>query len=242
MINNTTSFQDAVARARQIAQKLSAGAPNSGGGLSLKRSNDDDDSQNKRAAGSSLQASDLPAPVLRAQLIAQQINSQLGVKSSNDLALVPLSNQLQMQEEFKIPDRFVGLIIGKGGEQIIRMQAETGCKIQICPARTDAPDRSGMAERLATLSGSKESIERAKRIMEDIIGRGRIADGGSYGSNPYSMAGANSKTVEVMLPSAKCGYIIGKGGETIKRASVSSVGCVLLRFERDDCSFRKNST
>lgn len=46
-------------------------------------------------------------------------------------------------------------VIGRGGEQITRLQAETGCKIQM------APD-SGQAERLCTLTGSREAIARAK--------------------------------------------------------------------------------
>lgn len=34
-------------------------------------------------------------------------------------------------EEVRVPDKIVGLIIGRGGEQITRLQAETGCKIQM---------------------------------------------------------------------------------------------------------------
>jgi len=34
-------------------------------------------------------------------------------------------------EDFKIPDRLVGLVIGRGGEQIKRLQKESGCKIRI---------------------------------------------------------------------------------------------------------------
>ena len=56
--------------------------------------------------------------------------------------------------------------------------------------------------------------------MDDIILKGRMADGSSGGSNPYSLGGTNSKSIDVMLPSAKCGLVIGKGGENIKRVSV----------------------
>ncbi|UJR36796.1 hypothetical protein I4U23_029510 [Adineta vaga] len=218
MQNNPTAFQDAVARAREIAQKLSASAPNSN---SLKRPNTDDDYSNKRPAFTSPgQSSDLPPPVLRAQLIAQQINSQLGVKTSGDSSS-PLSNQTTFQEDYKIPDKFVGLVIGKGGEQIVRLQAESGCKVQICQTRPDpVPGGPNPPDRLANLSGTREAIEKAKRIMDDIIMKGRMADGGGSGSsNPYSMGGTNAKTIDVMLPSAKCGLVIGKGGETIKRLS-----------------------
>ena len=34
-------------------------------------------------------------------------------------------------ELMMVPDKMVGLIIGRGGEQITRLQAESGCKIQM---------------------------------------------------------------------------------------------------------------
>ena len=220
MQNNPAAFQDAVARAKQIAQKLSESAPNAGFNPSLKRPNSDDDYSNKRSAIISPgQTGDIPAPILRAQQIAQQINSQLGVRPSNDSS--PLSNQLTFQEDYKIPDKFVGLVIGKGGEQIVRIQAESGCKVQICQARADAASGGpNPPDRIANLSGTRDAIERAKRIMDEIVSKGRMADGGSLTLNPYSMGGANSKSIDVMVPSAKCGLVIGKGGENIKRISV----------------------
>ena len=221
-MNNPTAFQDAVARAKQIAQKLTASAPNIPGSSSLKRPNSDDEFSSKRPSFTpSIQpTSDIPASVLRAQQVAQQINSQLGVKSaSND----PLSNQLTFQEDYKIPGKFVGLIIGKGGEQIIRIQAESGCKVQISQTRPEpAPGDNGPPDRVANMCGTREALDRARRIMDDIIARGKAADGGPMGINPYSMGGSNIKSIDVMLPSAKCGLVIGKGGENIKRVSVSN--------------------
>jgi far upstream element-binding protein len=220
MINNPTAFQDAVARAKQIAQKLTASAPNVSGSPSLKRPNSEDDSYSKRPSLTSpTQSSDIPEPVLRAQLVAQQINSQLGVKSSpGDLP------SLTFQEDYKIPDKFVGLIIGKGGEQIIRLQADSGCKVQICQTRPEPiPGGPNPPDRVANLCGSRDAIERAKRIMDDIISKGKMAEGGPMGINPYSMGGTNIKSIDVMLPTSKCGLIIGKGGENIKRVSVSEL-------------------
>lgn len=48
------------------------------------------------------------------------------------------------------------VVIGRGGEQITRLQAESGCKIQM------APDSGGNPDRLCTLTGSREAIARAK--------------------------------------------------------------------------------
>ena len=48
---------------------------------------------------------------------------------------------------------FIPIVIGRGGEQIKRMQQDSGCKIRI------ASDSDGTSERTCTLSGSQESIE-----------------------------------------------------------------------------------
>jgi far upstream element-binding protein len=222
MQTNPVAFQDAVARAREIAQKLSASAPNIGMNTSLKRSMNDDDYSHKRPAfGSPTHSSDLQPPALRAQKIAQQINMQLGAKGMPNDSSLPLSNQLTCQEDYKIPDKFVGLVIGKCGEQIIRIQAESGCKVQICQIRSEPlPGGLNLPDRVANLSGTRDAIEQAKRMMDDIVSRGKLADSSSMGPNSYAMGGPNGKAAEIMLPSAKCGLIIGKGGETIRRISV----------------------
>ena len=59
---------------------------------------------------------------------------------------------LQSSETIMVPDKMVGLIIGRGGEQITRLQAETGCKIQM------AADSQGMPERQCTLTGTPQAI------------------------------------------------------------------------------------
>lgn len=55
------------------------------------------------------------------------------------------------------------LVIGRGGEQITRLQAESGCKIQM------APDSNGMPERICSLSGSRDAINRAKELIMNIV-------------------------------------------------------------------------
>ena len=69
-------------------------------------------------------------------------------------------------EEYAIPDNMVGLVIGRGGEQIKRLQMESGCKIRI------ASEGNGTPDRMCTLSGSQESIDEAKRMLDDVVRRG----------------------------------------------------------------------
>uniref|UniRef100_A0A3B4CGL9 Far upstream element-binding protein 1 n=1 Tax=Pygocentrus nattereri TaxID=42514 RepID=A0A3B4CGL9_PYGNA len=108
-------------------------------------------------------------------------------------------------EEFKVPDGMVGFIIGRGGEQISRVQQESGCKIQI------APDSGGMPERSVTLTGSPDSIQTAKRLLTEIVEKGRPTPSFHHNDGP------GSSVQEIMVPASKAGLVIGKGGETIKQ-------------------------
>merc|ERR1719187_2827509 len=91
----------------------------------------------------------------------------------------------------------VGLIIGRGGEQITRLQAESGCKIQM------SQDSQGMPHRLCTLTGSPEAISVARNLIDNIIANEGTRGGGGPG-------------YEMMVPGHLVARIIGKGGETIK--------------------------
>uniref|UniRef100_A0A8C9MP37 Far upstream element binding protein 3 n=1 Tax=Serinus canaria TaxID=9135 RepID=A0A8C9MP37_SERCA len=114
-------------------------------------------------------------------------------------------SQAVITEEFKVPDKMVGFIIGRGGEQISRIQIESGCKIQI------APDSGGMPERPCVLTGTPESIEQAKRLLGQIVDRCR------NGPGFHNDVDGNSTIQEILIPASKVGLVIGKGGETIKQ-------------------------
>ncbi|XP_062259787.1 far upstream element-binding protein 1 isoform X9 [Platichthys flesus] len=120
-----------------------------------------------------------------------------------------------LSEEFKVPDGMVGFIIGRGGEQISRLQQESGCKIQI------APDSGGMPDRSVTLTGPPEAIQGAKRLLTEIVEKGRPAPAFHHNDGP------GMTVQEIMVPASKAGLVIGKGGETIKslqeRAGVKMV-------------------
>uniref|UniRef100_A0A672HRP4 K Homology domain-containing protein n=1 Tax=Salarias fasciatus TaxID=181472 RepID=A0A672HRP4_SALFA len=109
----------------------------------------------------------------------------------------------------------VNAFIGRGGEQISRLQQESGCKIQI------APDSGGMPERSVTLTGPPESIQTAKRLLTEIVEKGRPAPAFHHNDGP------GMTVQEIMVPATKAGLVIGKGGETIKslqeRAGVKMV-------------------
>ncbi|XP_061151938.1 far upstream element-binding protein 1 isoform X2 [Syngnathus typhle] len=120
-----------------------------------------------------------------------------------------------ISEEFKVPDGMVGFIIGRGGEQISRLQQESGCKIQI------APDSGGLPDRSVTLTGGPDAIQMAKRLLTEIVEKGRPSPAFHHSDGP------GMTVQEIMVPASKAGLVIGKGGETIKslqeRAGVKMV-------------------
>uniref|UniRef100_A0A672L8X7 Far upstream element-binding protein 1-like n=1 Tax=Sinocyclocheilus grahami TaxID=75366 RepID=A0A672L8X7_SINGR len=110
-----------------------------------------------------------------------------------------------ISEEFKVPDGMVGFIIGRGGEQISRIQQDSGCKIQI------SPDSGGMPDRSVTLTGAPDSIQAAKMLLSEIVDKGRPSPAFHHND------GQGNSVQEVMIPASKAGLVIGKGGETIKQ-------------------------
>ncbi|XP_061133650.1 far upstream element-binding protein 3-like isoform X1 [Syngnathus typhle] len=114
-------------------------------------------------------------------------------------------HQRVLTEDYKVPDRMVGFIIGRGGEQITRIQLESGCKIQI------AADSGGLLERPCSLTGTPECIEQAKRLLVQIVERCRNGPG-----FPGDLEGG-ALVQEMLIPASKVGLVIGRGGETIKQ-------------------------
>uniref|UniRef100_A0A8C7II52 Far upstream element binding protein 3 n=1 Tax=Oncorhynchus kisutch TaxID=8019 RepID=A0A8C7II52_ONCKI len=100
-----------------------------------------------------------------------------------------------MTEDFKVPDKMVGFIIGRGGEQITRIQLESGCKIQIAAGNGLCPSPT----------------RQAKRLLSQIVDRCR------NGPGFHSEMDSNSAIQEILIPASKVGLVIGKGGDTIKQ-------------------------
>jgi len=126
----------------------------------------------------------------------------------------------QSSEVIMVPDKMVGLIIGRGGEQITRLQAETGCKIQM------AADSQGMPERQCTLTGTPQAIAEAKGNIDRIISN--EGNGPPRGPNFSAPTGAGGSMFEMMVPGHKVGLIIGKAGDTIKQLQEQSGAKIVI--------------
>jgi len=216
--NPSPAFSDALARARQIAAKIKPeGAPQ----LGSKRPFDDLGSGDGPDVKKSLN---------------DPFGAQLAARAGMGEVAPAAANGAPATVEIMVPDKMVGLIIGRGGEQITRLQAESGCKIQM------APDNMGLPERKCTLSGSNEAIAAARSNIERIIsnegnGPPRNPFGGGPGGGAPS--GAGGASFEMMVPGHKVGLIIGKGGETIKQLQEQSGAKIVIIQESAEAADTK---
>jgi len=74
-----------------------------------------------------------------------------------------------IEEIMEVPTTMVGRIIGKGGETVMLLQQQSGCKIQV---KKEEPG-------VVRLNGTREVIAQARRLISDIIeGKGGGKGGG----------------------------------------------------------------
>uniref|UniRef100_A0A3Q2P7B2 KH-type splicing regulatory protein n=1 Tax=Fundulus heteroclitus TaxID=8078 RepID=A0A3Q2P7B2_FUNHE len=179
------AFADAVQRARQIAAKIGGEtAPpvtNNGGAESYPFT-----AQKRSLEEGGGDFCFAPFPMIRTHRFFPSLTA-IGAQ------LAALSQQRSSFLLFQT-------VIGRGGEQINKIQHDSGCKVQI------AHDGISLPERSISLTGSAEAIQRAKAFIDDIVSRGHEPSNGQSGSMQ-----------EIIIPAGKAGLIIGKGGETIKQ-------------------------
>ena len=110
----------------------------------------------------------------------------------------------------KVPNRTVGLIIGKGGETIRDLQERSHCHVNIV-----GEEKSESGFRPVNLIGTPEAAKMAKDLIMDIVETdtknfanqgGRISDTGQF-------RGGNNDKIndQIYVPSESVGMIIGKG-------------------------------
>lgn len=75
-------------------------------------------------------------------------------------AMAPGTNKLT----FTVPDKCVGLIIGRGGESINEIQRRSGARVNIVPESQSVNGR-----RPVNLFGSDEANEKARELIEVIV-------------------------------------------------------------------------
>ena len=130
-------------------------------------------------------------------------------------------------DAIKVDIKHVGLIIGRGGETIKSMQAESGANIQV-GKDADPGDPPNM--RTISFLGDPMSAGKAKEMVEDLINKDRRygGDGGMPGGfqqtgMPGGMQGNEGETMDV--PNTCVGGIIGRAGATIQMMQQQVKAC-----------------
>ncbi|KAL3871210.1 hypothetical protein ACJMK2_039223 [Sinanodonta woodiana] len=137
-----------------------------------------------------------------------------------------------VQSIIDVPRTSVGIVIGKGGEMIKKIQAETGAKVQFQQDDGQSP------ERVCAITGPPDRVQQAASMINELLQRasfsGRGGRGGSRGGRGgYSSGGSgrgmsrgyddgNYQDQTTSVPADKCGLVIGKGGESIKQINQQS--------------------
>lgn len=133
---------------------------------------------------------------------------------------------VQSDEKFvqiMVPDRTVGLIIGRGGETIQDLQERSGCHVNI-------KDKSVNGLRPVNLTGPARATDRAKDLIMEIVESDtrQMANPQQRESRPAhsggDSAGGDKVNDSFFVPKDAVGMIIGKGGETIKEMQAAT-GC-----------------
>lgn len=141
----------------------------------------------------------------------------------------PVLREGENSTQIMVPDKTVGLIIGRGGETIRDLQERSGCHINIV-----GENKSVNGLRPVNLIGTNAAAARAKELIMEIVESDTRAAGQNTGntgrpqadpySDPYGGGGSNKISESIRVPSEAVGMIIGKGGETIKEMQ-NTTGC-----------------
>jgi len=126
-------------------------------------------------------------------------------------------------ETISIASNLVGLIIGRQGENLRRVEAETATRVQF----VTGPEANGPM-RSCKITGTRKARQDAKNEIQRIIddngnakGQGIVAERpvvvqqkGPGTHQPALRAGEDA--TQIMVPNRTVGLIIGRGGETIR--------------------------
>ena len=127
-------------------------------------------------------------------------------------------------EVVAIDKGLVGLIIGRGGENLRRVESQTGARVQFI----DSADTPG-PKRHCRVSGSRQSVAAARAEIHKIIEDNELAKRGqdkvrADAAQPMTTVTQEGDSLQVMVPDRTVGLIIGRGGETIRDLQERS-GC-----------------
>uniref|UniRef100_A0A3Q2CIG2 Far upstream element-binding protein 3-like n=1 Tax=Cyprinodon variegatus TaxID=28743 RepID=A0A3Q2CIG2_CYPVA len=131
-----------------------------------------------------------------------------------------------------VPRFAVGIVIGRNGEMIKKIQNDAGVRVQF------KADDGISPERVAMVMGQPERCQHAVHLINELIQTAQERDGFGSALRSSRVRGRGDWTmgspgplqeVTYTIPADKCGLVIGKGGETIKSINQQSGAHVELQ-------------
>lgn len=125
----------------------------------------------------------------------------------------------EQSSQIMVPDRTVGLIIGRGGETIRDLQERSGCHVNIVGV-----DKTVNGLRPVNLIGNPQAAARAKELIMEIVdsdtklGEGAPPPGRRDQDQGYGTSGGGRVSESIFVPSDAVGMIIGKGMNSLDLA------------------------
>lgn len=149
----------------------------------------------------------------------------------------------EVEVTFKVYNKCLPRIIGRGGSTIQQLQEESSAQINIEKREDD-----GTATPVV-LKGSKLNVDHARKLIDDICEKfggkydngGGASGGGGFGSGGGfggfgGMAGGGDdgpqEDEDIWIPEDKCGRVIGRGGSKINEIQ-SDTGANVKVHDRD---------
>ncbi|CAL2037324.1 unnamed protein product [Caenorhabditis brenneri] len=130
-------------------------------------------------------------------------------KKASEVGDLNMDDELNIIDIYPVPEKMVGLVIGKGGTEIRLIQQTSACRVQM-----DADDQSNDGIRNCTIEGTPDQVAIAKQMITQVINR-------NQGIVPTESTD-DEVTEDILIPSDKIGLVIGKGGETIRTVQEQS--------------------
>lgn len=152
----------------------------------------------------------LTGPAASVDSAKKDILGRIAASNVNTDALAPGL----AKKTITIPNKFVGIVIGRAGDKIRQLTSMTGCKIYIHPDETKT-GTPGFEVRQIDFTGSEAQVKHADDEIEKLMDHARQTENGGPGGNGSS-SGA-SITEQMPCPHNLAGMVIGKGGEKIRR-------------------------
>lgn len=132
-----------------------------------------------------------------------------------------------------VSNNVAGRIIGKAGQFVSQLQSECGCRIKLSQSNHYFP---GTNDRVCLVEGKLDNVHLALAAVYGKI-REQMSSIASQRSETTEEGGRKSEVilVRLLVPTASCGMLIGKGGNHIKEISDKS-GAKIQLAQKDEAT------